>query len=441
MPAPLRVAVVGSGPSGAFCAQLLTEDAPFEVQVDVFERLPTPFGLVRYGVAPDHQKIKSIVGQFTEIFERPGVRFLGNVQVGADITIAELRRHYDAIVLACGAPLDRQLGIPGEHLQGVVSARDFVAWYSGHPESSLEHFSLAGHERAVVVGVGNVALDVARMLVRTPEELRRTDVPEHVVEVLAASTISEICVVGRRGPAHARFTNKELLELAAVEGADVVVDPAELELDAAAQAYVDANPAASRLLGTLRRIAERPPAGRTRSIRFCFDRTPVQLVGDAAVAKVRLARSSDPAALEDMATDLVLRSVGFRGAAVPDLPFDEASATIPHQDSRVMNADEPVPGLYVAGWIKRGPSGVIGTNRRCAAETVEAVLADAGCRPRAATAPQEVDQLLSLRGVCVVDWPAWRLIEQAEAALGRATGRDRVKLHQHEEMLRIAGGA
>lgn len=434
----LRVAVVGSGPAGAFCAQILTEESEHDVCVDVFERLPTPYGLVRYGVAPDHQKIKSIVASLAEIFETPGVRFLGNVTVGQDITVAELRQHYDAVVLASGAPLDRRLGIPGEDLGGVMAARNFVSWYSGHPDSSFDTDLLAA-ERAVVVGVGNVALDVARMLVRTPDELRRTDVPEHVVEALGGNSVREVCVVGRRGPEHAKFTNKELLELAEIDAADVIVSSEDLRLSEAAEAAAASRPATRRLLSSLAKIAEREPAGRSRTIRFLFNQTPVEFVGSGSVQAVRLALTTDSAVLTDTPAQLVLPAVGYRSIPLDGAPFDELSGTVPHRDSRVIDGEDIVPGLYVVGWLKRGPSGVIGTNRLCASETATSILADARNLPKHDQDSTAVDDLLGSRGVRVVDWSRWLAIEATEVTLGEASGRGRVKLHDRGEMLSAAG--
>lgn len=439
----LRVAVIGSGPSGAYCAQLLTEESESPVEVDIFERLPAPFGLVRYGVAPDHPRVKSITTSFAEVFdETPGVRFLGNVQVGTDITIDELRANYDAVVFASGAQVDRSLGIPGEDLAGVHGVREFVSWYQGHPDSASDAFALNGN-RAVIIGVGNVALDAARMLAHTPEALRATDVPEHVVDTFAASTYREIVVVGRRGPAFAKFTNKEFIELLEVDSCDVIIDPADLELDAEQQAHADADPAARRLLATFAKAAERGVLGRNTAIRFLFDRTPVEFIGNGPALTLRLAKTNDPNATETLEAELVLRSVGYRGAAIDGLPFDAASGTIAHFDSRVADGGNVLPGVYVAGWIKRGPTGVVGTNRRCASETVTSILEDVTAQGWRSTATPAavVDELLRSRGVQVVSWSAWRALEQAEYAAGEALGRERVKLHDRTEMLRAAGVA
>jgi ferredoxin/flavodoxin---NADP+ reductase len=436
---PLSVAIVGSGPSGAYCARLLSQDGSLDARVDVYERLPAPFGLVRYGVAPDHLKIKSITASLAEIFENPRVRFAGNIVVGSDVSLDELRRHYDAVILACGAGLDRRLGIAGEELPGVFSATDFVSWYSGHPDAAVDRFSLTA-EQAVVVGVGNVALDVARMLVRTADELRRTDVPEHVVEVLAASSIREITIVGRRSPAFAKFTSKELAELGALENADVVVSAADLVLDEEQEAAVAAKPAARRVVATLQRMADREPRGRSRSIRFAFRCRPTRFLGTAAVEAARFQRSkAGGSEAIDIPAQFVLRSIGYRGSRLADVPFDEHTGTVPNDAGRVIGSDGPVPGLYAVGWITRGPTGVIGTNRPDAVETVGALVDDIRAsgsqRNRAAG---DLVGLLRPRGQAVVDWTGWRAIDRAEQQYGAKLGRDRVKLHDRTRLLEAA---
>ena len=439
---PLSVAIVGSGPSGAYCARLLSEDGSLDARVDVYERLPAPYGLVRYGVAPDHQKIKSITASLAEILEHPRVRFVGNVAVGSDVSLDGLRRHYDAVILACGASVGRRLGITGEDLPGVFSATDFVAWYSGHPDAAVDRFSLTA-EQAVVIGVGNVALDVARMLVRTADELRRTDVPEHVVEVLAASSIREITIVGRRGPAFAKCTSKELAELGALESADVVVDPADLILDEEQEAALAANPAARRVLAKLRAMADHEPRGGARSIRFAFACRPAEFLGTTAVEAVRfqrsLGRSSEPV---DVPAQFVLRSIGYHGSRLADMPFDERTGTVPNDVGRVIGPDGPVPGLYAAGWIKRGPTGVIGTNRPDASETVRALVDDMRAAPlKRAAAPGDPVDLLRLGGKAVVDWAGWCAIDRAEREYGERLGRHRVKLHDRTRLLDAASAA
>jgi ferredoxin--NADP+ reductase len=435
----LSVAVVGSGPSGAYCARLLSQDGSLDARVDVYERLPAPYGLLRYGVAPDHPKIKSITASLAEIFENPRVRFVGNIVIGSDVSLGQLRRHYDAVILACGTSLDRRLGIAGEELPGIFSATDFVSWYSGHPDAAVDKFSLTA-KQAVVVGVGNVALDVARMLARTPDELRRTDVPEHVLEVLAASSIREITIVGRRGPAFAKFTSKELAELGALESADVVVDAAALVLDEEQEAVVAAKPAARRVLATLRSMAERKPRDRSRLIRFAFAHRPAEFLGTGAVEAVRFQRSTaDGSEPVDIPAQFVLRSIGYRGSRLADVPFDEHTGTVPNDAGRIIDAGGPVPGLYAVGWIKRGPTGVIGTNRPDAAETVSALVDDVRASgPRRARAAGDPVSLLRRRGQAVVDWTGWRAIDRAEQEYGMRLGRDRVKLHDRTRLLEVA---
>jgi ferredoxin--NADP+ reductase len=437
----LSVAIVGSGPSGAYCAQLLVEDASLDARVDVYDRLPVPYGLVRYGVAPDHKKIKSITASFGEIFQDPRVRFVGNVTVGIDVMLDALRAHYDAVIVACGASVDRRLGIPGEERGGIFSAAEFVSWYSGHPDAEVDRFSLSA-EQAVVVGVGNVALDVARMLVLTPDELRRTDVPGHVVDVLAASAIREITIVGRRGPASAKFTGKELAELADLDRADIIVDPADLDLDAEQAAVAAANPLSRRLMNMLNALADRPVRGGRKTIRFAFGLRPMEILGADTVHGVRFERSGAGSKLAELPAQFVLRSIGYRGRPLVGLPFDESSGTIPNVAGRVVGPAGSMPGVYVTGWIKRGPTGVIGTNRRDAAETVEALVQDLQDLHSHTSSPlNPQDDLLDrmrLGGAVLVDWAGWCAIERAEQERGARLGRERVKIHEWERMLSAA---
>ncbi|MFD3587742.1 FAD-dependent oxidoreductase [Streptomyces sp. NPDC058683] len=436
-----RVAVVGSGPSGAYVAQELSEQAGLDAVVDVYERLPVPFGLVRYGVAPDHQRIKSIVGSLAEIFAHPRVRFLGNVRVGTDITFDELRQRYDAVVVACGASADRRLSIPGEDLPGVASATDFVAWYSGHPDAAVDRFALTA-ETAVIIGVGNVALDVARMLCRTPDELRRTDVPQHVVDVLAASTVRKILVVGRRGPAHAKFSSKELGELRELSDTDVLADPDDLADDQAAADSAQESPSTRRMLATLRGYAAGTPTGtHRRTVRFAFFRTPVAFVGEDSARGLRVIRRGPGRAEADevLPAQFFVRSVGYRGLALPGLPFQPDTGTVPHAEGRVMDGTGQLAGVYVAGWIKRGPSGVIGTNKQDAVATVAAITQDRARAPKPSRqAFRDPLLLLRERGVDVVEWSAWQRIDAAEEIAGRPLGRGRVKLHERGRMLAVA---
>ena len=439
---PLRVAVVGSGPAGFYAAgALLAADRP--VEVDVIERLPTPWGLVRLGVAPDHPKLKTVSRAFERIADQPGFRFLGNVEVGRDLQHRDLVRLYDAVIYAVGAQTDRKLGIPGEDLPGSWAATEFVAWYNGHPDYQQLELDLEV-ERAVVIGNGNVALDVARMLALTRAELAPTDATDASIEAIARSPLREIVVVGRRGPAQASFTTPELQEMGELAGADVAVDAGELE---GAQPR-DTN--AERNLAVLREFAARPARGKPRRVVFRFFRSPLALVGGERVEAVDLVRTEldeqeravPTGERERLECGLVFRSVGYLGLALPGVPFDPRSGTIPNEGGRV------APGVYCAGWIKRGATGVIGTNKKDAAETVEALLEDAAAgrlvrKPEASAAA--VDALLAARGVRVVEYAGWLAIDEVERAAGEKLGRPRVKLCSWSELLaaaeRLATGA
>ena len=429
---PLRVAVVGSGPAGFYAAgALLAADVP--VEVDMIERLPTPWGLVRLGVAPDHPKLKTVSRAFERIAERPGFRFLGNVEVGRDVSHGDLARLYDAVVYAVGAQTDRRLGIPGEDLPGSWPATEFVAWYNGHPDFQGLRFDL-DVDRAVVIGVGNVALDVARMLALTPEELAPTDTTDEAIAAISHSPIREIVVVGRRGPAQAAFTTPELAELGELAGADVIVDPADLQ----GAEPTDTN--SERNLEVLREFAARVPAGKPRRIVLTFFRSPVAIHGTGRVESIELARNvldPDNRAVqtderETLPCGIVFRSVGYRGVELPEVPFDERTGTIPNEAGRVAT------GLYCAGWIKRGPTGVIGTNKKDATETVERLLGDLRDAPRKGATADDVDALLDERGVRRVVYAGWLAIDEHERGTGEPLGRPRVKLCSWDELLAAA---
>jgi len=435
------VAVVGSGPAGVYAAEaLLAHD---DVSVDVFDRLPTPYGLVRYGVAPDHLKIKSIERTLQRILESPRVRFLGNVDVGRDVTAEELRTWYDAVVYAIGAATDRRLDIAGEDLPGSVSATDFVAWYSGHPDAAIRDWTLHARE-VVVIGVGNVAVDVARILAKTAEELRHTDLPQRVLEVLGASQVTDIAMVGRRGAAHAKFTTKELRELGELANADVVVDPAELVLDEDGERRYERDASVRRNVDALREWSARPVGNRPRRIHLRFLLRPDMLTGRDHVTGVVFERTR-PAGdgrvegtgdYVELPAQLVLRSVGYRGVPTIGLPFDDDTGTISNVGGRVIRDGRTSPREYVCGWIKRGPTGVIGTNRHDAGETVRALLEDLDSQPRksAETAVDAAD-VLAARGVEVVSWDGWLAIDQAELDLGSGQGRTREKLAERIDLL------
>ena len=427
---------MGSGPAGFYAAgSLLGADVP--VEVDLIERLPTPWGLVRFGVAPDHPKIKSVSRAFEKIAFQPGFRFLGNVDAGRDISHDELLELYDAVVYAVGAQTDRHMGIPGEELPGSWAATEFVAWYNGHPDFQELEFDLSG-PRAVVIGNGNVAVDVARMLALTPEELAPTDTTDAAIEAFNNAGIEEIVMIGRRGPAQAAFTTPELQELGELAGADVVVAAADLD----GAEPTDTN--SERNLAVLREYAARAPSGKAKRLVLRFLQSPVALVGDERVEAVELVHNrleaDESGALRAVATGehetlpagIVFRSVGYRGVGLPAVPFDERSGTIPNEGGRV------APGVYVTGWIKRGPSGVIGTNKKDAAETVALLLEDLRAAPRKGRSAEEVDALLLDRGVRFVLYSGWTSIDEVERAAGEKVGRPRVKLCTWDDLLAAA---
>jgi ferredoxin--NADP+ reductase len=433
---PLRVAVVGSGPAGFYAAgALLSADVP--VEVDMIERLPTPWGLVRLGVAPDHPKIKSVSKAFERIAAQSGFRFVGNVEIGKDVHHNDLVDLYDAVVYAVGAQSDRRMGIPGEDLPGSWAATEFVAWYNGHPDYQHLEFDLSA-KRAVVIGNGNVAVDVARMLALTPEELAPTDTTDPAMDAIANSGIEEIVMVGRRGPAQASFTTPELIELGELAGTDVVVDPADLE----GAEPTDTN--SERNLEVLRAYAAREPEGKPRRLVLRFLLSPVEIAGDGRVERIELVRNRLEADAdgtlravptderETLETGIVFRSVGYRGVALPEVPFDERTGTIPNERGRVS------PGVYAAGWIKRGPSGVIGTNKKDATETVELLLEDLRAAPRKAKTAEDVDALLLERGTRPVLYEGWTSIDELERAAGEKLGRPRLKLCTWDELLEAA---
>jgi ferredoxin--NADP+ reductase len=459
-PKPIRIAVIGSGPAGFYAAGHLLKDADAAFEVDMFERLPTPWGLVRSGVAPDHPKIKSVTRVYEKTAAHPRFRYYGNVTFGEHVSREDLLRHYHAIVYATGSPSDRPLGIDGESLPGSHAATEFVGWYNGHPDHTDLEVDLLSAERAIVIGNGNVALDVARMLVLTAEELAPTDTADHALDVLAASKVKEVVVVGRRGPAQAAFTNPELLELGELSDADVIVDAAELERGLAVHdERAEQDVTARRNVEILRGFAAREPTGKAKRVVLRFLASPVALLPDARghVGAVELIRNElveeADGALRARATDvretlpagLVFRAIGYRGIPLPRVPFDERTGVIPNEEGRVKDpgSGEQVAGEYVVGWIKRGPSGVIGTNKKDAQETVDAIFADlasqngAGRRPEVPDA-DAVEQLLRERQPQLVTYAGWEAIDRHERALGEPAGRPRVKVTSIEEMLRIA---
>ena len=455
---PLRVAIVGSGPAGFYAAEQLLTAKDVDVAVDLFERLPTPWGLVRFGVAPDHPKIKAVTRRYEKTAGLDGFRFFGNVEIGRDVSVEELKRHYDAVLYAFGAAGDRRLGIPGEELAGSHSSTEFVAWYNGHPDFCDHEFDLTA-TTAVVVGNGNVALDVARMLALPRETLAATDVADHALEALDGSSIEEVVVLGRRGPAQAAFTTPELIELSELAAADVIVDPGDMQLDPASERMIaEADAQAKRKIEVLHGYAASEPHGHERRIVLRFFASPLEIVGDGRVEGVRVGRTElveqqdgslravVTAAEETIPCQLVFRSVGYRGVPLEGVPFDERSATIPNDHGRVLEAADGAqrPGEYVSGWIKRGPSGIIGTNKKDSQDTVDALLEDhaAGRIPDAAVGdPDAILALLAERAPDHITYEHWQAIDAAERSAGEPHGRPRVKLTRIEHLLDAARNA
>ena len=456
---PLRVAIIGAGPSAFYAADALLKHEGLVVEIDMFDRLPTPFGLVRAGVAPDHQKIKTVTKGFTTVASDPRFRFYGNVEVGRDIALDDLREYYDQILFATGAQSDKRMGIPGEDLAGSFPATSFVAWYNGHPDFREMEFDL-DQESAVIVGVGNVAIDVARILCLSPEELRASDMADYAVEALSKSRIREVHLLGRRGPAQAAFTTPELKELGELAEADVFVKPEEAALDALSQHALDTSGdrALARKVEMIQAYSTRTPAGHPRKLFLRFLIGPVELVADGSghVSSVRCVRnklSASPSGsivaeasevFEEINAGLVFRSVGYRGSPIAGLPFHERWGVILNHSGRVVSQEtqEPLPGLYVTGWIKRGPNGVIGTNKPDSVETVGCMIEDfqAGKTLRPAHASRaEADAFVRSRTARSCSFDDWLKLDALELAAGAACGRPRVKFTSVGEMLAALG--
>ena len=456
---PLRVAIIGAGPTGFYTADHLLRNAQVVVEVDLYDRLPTPYGLVRLGVAPDHQKIKFVTNAFDKVAANPRFRFYGGVEFGKDVTLADLKTYYHQIVYCTGAQTDRRMGIPGEDLTASHPATEFVAWYNGHPDYRDCVFDLS-QESVAVVGVGNVAVDVVRILCRTPEELAKTDIADYALEALRKSRVKEVYLLGRRGPAQAAFTNPEVKELGELADADVTARPEEVELDPLSRAAVERSQdrATQKKVEILKEYARRAPTGKSRRLTLRFLVSPVELVGDDAggVAAIRLVRNELDATstgalqprptgqFEDLAVGLVFRSVGYRGVPLVGVPFNESWGVILNNRGRVLDPDtkRPIVGEYTAGWIKRGPTGVIGTNKPDAAETVECMFEDLALgavleptRPEASAA----EALVRQRQPNFVSYPDWLKLDALEVERGRAQGRPRVKFTRIEEMLAALG--
>ena len=452
---PLRVAIVGSGPAGFYAAEALLGHPEMAIEVDMIDRLPTPFGLVRAGVAPDHPKIKSVIKRYEKTAGHDAYRFFGHVTVGRDVSAEELAGLYHAVVWAYGAGTDRKLGIPGEDLPGSHAATEFVAWYNGHPDFADREFDL-GCERVVVIGNGNVAADVARMLLLPRPELECTDTAPYAIDALAGSSVREVLVLGRRGPAQAAFTNPEVRELGELTDADVFVDRAAVAADETSAAFLDSDAADAtnrKNLESFTEFSEREPGGKPKRVELRFLRTPLEIQGDGRVERIVAAVNrlevDDSGAVRARATDetetiecgMVLRSIGYLGTGIDGVPYDAAAGVIPNERGRVTgDGSKPHPGHYVVGWIKRGPTGVIGTNKKDAQETIETLLEDAaaGTLPERDAGADALPALLAERGVDFIEYDGWQEIDALEQERGAAAGRPRIKLTAFEELLAAA---
>lgn len=448
---PLCVAIVGSGPSGFYAAEALLKSGT-AVAIDMFERLPSPYGLVRSGVAPDHPKLKQAIEVYARIAESPGFNFIGNVTVSRDVSVEELRRTHHAVIFACGAETDRALGIPGENLPGSHTATEFVGWYNGHPDYRDRVFDLTA-ETAIIIGQGNVAADVARILAKTRRELEHTDIAEHALDVLAASHVRTIHVIGRRGPAQAKFTSKELREFGELEDAAPVVDAGELSLNAESQAELDdrTNAGTKKIYELFVEFSRLAQAAKTRRVIFTFLKSPVELRGTERVEQIVLERNSlsgkpfwqsARGTGEKFSLDagVVFRSIGYRGVPMPGVPFDEKSGTFPNREGRILSGDQVVPQLYAAGWIKRGPTGIIGTNRADSVATVASLLKDAAAfDPGQKRGAEGIYELLNARGIRHVSFTDWKKIDQHEIQRGAPRGKPREKCTRRNEMLALLG--
>jgi len=440
----LRVAVVGAGPAGIYAADILTQEHP-EVTVDVLERLPAPYGLVRYGVAPDHPRIKEIIKALRRVLGRDRIRFLGNVEYGTDLKLGDLQDHYDAVVFSTGAATDRPLDIPGIDLPGSHGAADFVSWYAGHPDAA-ESWPLDAREIAVI-GAGNVALDVARMLAKPAEEQLVTEIADNVFQGLALSQVTDVHVYARRGPAQVRFTPMELRELSHSPEVDVIVHPEGFEIDEASQAAISGSKSTRLVVDTLLKYVEAEPTGASRRIHIHLCQAPVEVLGTGRVEGIRTERMElqgdagvrGTGEYVDTPVQAVYRAVGYLGSELVDLPFDRAAGVVPNNAGRVLDLDgAAVPGTYVTGWIKRGPVGLIGHTKSDAAETVASLLADLERAPAVDRDPDAIVAHLAERGVAVTTWSGWERLDAHEIALGEAAGRERIKVVPRDEMLRIA---
>lgn len=452
---PLRVAIIGSGPSAFYAAEALLKQAELNIEIDMFERLPTPHGLVRGGVAPDHPKIKTVSKVYDKTASNPKFRYFGNVEFGRDITHADLTHYYHQIIYATGAQTDRRMGINGEDLAGSHAATEFVGWYNAHPDYRDLSFDLS-QTAVAVIGNGNVAMDVARILASTYEELVITDIADYALEALKNSRVRDIYVLGRRGPAQAAFTSPELRELGELHGAEVIVNPDDLDLDPLSNEELlkSDDRTAERNVQTLTRYSTEPVEGKERRIHMRFLVSPVELLGTDHVEAIRIVKNelyrSDDGSLrprptgefETISVGLVFRSIGYMGVPLPDVPFNQRAGVIPNAQGRVMNpeANTTVTGEYVVGWIKRGPSGIIGTNKPDSGETANMMLEDAKAGKTlqpSQPSREAIDMLLRERGVDYVTYADWLILDRYEQEQGQALGRPRLKISRVEEMIDV----
>ena len=446
---PLRVAIVGAGPAGIYAADILSKSG-LEVSIDLFERLPAPFGLVRYGVAPDHPRIKQIIVALHKILDRGDIRLLSNVDYGTDVTLEDLRRFYDAVIFSTGAIRDADLAIPGIDLPGSYGAADFVSWYDGHPDVPRTWPLEAQH--VAVIGAGNVALDVARMLSKHPQDLLPTEIPANVHDGLLTNPVTDVHVFARRGPAQVKFSPLELRELGHVPDVDVVVYPEDFDFDEGSMAAIHSSNQTKQVVKTLTDWTLKEPEELTasRRIHLHFLHRPAAVLGDDHVTGLRTERTvltgdgsvAGTGQMHDWPVEAVYRAVGYFGSPLPGLPFDEVAGVIPNQEGRVVTPDgSQMSGVYTTGWIKRGPVGLIGHTKSDASETIKHLVSDADrLQPATDPDPHAVTALLAERGVGHVEWSGWMLLDAYEQSLGQPHGRERVKVVPREEMLAVIRG-
>ena len=447
----LRLAVVGAGPAGIYASDLIIKaQRDFDVSIDLFDLLPAPYGLVRYGVAPDHPRIKGIIKALYEVLDRGDIRFFGNVKYGVDLKLSDLKKHYNAVIFATGAIKDADLNIPGIDLDGSYGAADFVNWYDAHPDFPLT-WPLNAKEIAVI-GNGNVALDVARMLIKLPDDLLTTDIPDHVYQGLKNSPVTDVHVFGRRGPAQVKFSPLELREALHVNGVQAIVDPADFQFDEGSQAAIDSNNQIRVMVKTLQDLKDNPQSPQGRRLHLHFFHSPIEVIGqDGKVSAIKFERTkldgtgnvTGTGEIVEYPVQAVYRAVGYFGSELDEIPFDAKSGVISNEEGRVLDSSgKHIPGVYCTGWIKRGPVGLIGHTKADAIETIGHLIEDrANWWQPAAPAEEAIIETLLERGVDFMDWKRWLNVDAKERALGEGDGRERIKLFDRSEMLRVSKGS